>query len=69
MDLKKQNFIELLLKLPCSNRTEVYTNDEIEQRIQYMLALPQDRTERIRWQKLHQRFKILHYQTTKILFL
>ena len=36
MDLKKQNFIDSLLKLPSSNRTEVYTSVEIEQKILFM---------------------------------
>eukprot|EP00800_Vazella_pourtalesii_P011706 TRINITY_DN2821_c0_g1_i2.p1 TRINITY_DN2821_c0_g1~~TRINITY_DN2821_c0_g1_i2.p1 ORF type:complete len:470 (+),score=58.69 TRINITY_DN2821_c0_g1_i2:459-1868(+) len=70
MDLKKQNFIDSLLKLPSSNRTEVYTSVEIEQKILFMSdPIPQDRSGRIRWQRLHQRFKIVPYQTTKLLYL
>ena len=70
MDLRKQNFIESVLELPSSNRTEVYTNEEIEQKINCMYGpLPQDRAGRIRWQRLHQRFKIVTYQTTKLLYL
>ena len=53
MDLKKQNFIDSLLKLPSSNRTEVYTSVEIEQKILFMSdPIPQDRSGRIRWQRL-----------------
>ena len=70
MDPRKQKFIESLSKLPSSNCTEVYTNEEIEQRIQSMSGpLPQDRAGRIRWQRLRQRFKIVPYQTTKLLYL
>ena len=43
---------------------------EIEQRIQYIFGpLPQDIPRRICWQKLHQRFKVVPYQTTKLLYL
>ena len=48
----------------------MYTNEEIEQRIQYMSGpIPQDRAGSIRWQRLHQRFKIMPRQTTKLLYL
>ena len=70
MNPRKQKFIESLSKLPSSNRIEVYTNEEIEQRILSMSGpLPLDRAGRIRWQRLHQRFKIVPYQTTKLLYL
>ena len=70
MSNAKQIFIESLLKLPFSNRSELYTTLNISQKIDFMSTpIPNERSARIRWQRLHQRFKIVPYQSTRLLYL
>ena len=70
MDSAKQIFINSLSNLPSSNRSELYTKEEIAQKIELISGpVPTDRAGRIRIQRLHLRFKLVPCQGARLLYL
>ena len=68
--MTKQLFIDLLLSLPSNNRSTLYKSSEITEKMDFMSSpKPSGKAERIRWQRLQLRYKIVPYQAVRVLYL
>ena len=69
MDPRKQNFIDSVLKLRCSNRTGCTLMQRSSKKsyiyIYIYISEPilQNKTGQVHWKRMHQLFKTVHYQT------
>ena len=70
VNMTKQLFIDSLLSLPSNNRSTLYKTSDISEKMDFMSSpIPTDNAERIRWQRLHLRYKIIPYQSVRVLYL
>ena len=68
--MAKQEFIGEICSLPVTNRSELFSSADIHEKIAFMSnPVPQEHSSKLRWQRLHIRFKILPYQSVKVLYL
>ena len=66
--MAKQEFIGEICSLPVTNRS--FSSADIHEKIAFMSnPVPQEHSSKLRWQRLHIRFKILPYQSFKVLYL
>ena len=68
--MAKQEFIDNICSLPVRNRSELFSSVGIHDKITFMSdPEPQEHSSKLRWQRLRMRFKILPYQSVKVLYL
>ena len=68
--MAKQEFIGEICSIPVTNRSELFSSADIHEKIAFMSnPVPQEHSSKLRWQRLHIRFKILPYQSIKVLYL
>ena len=68
--MAKQAFLENIRSLPFTNRSELFSLVDIHNKITFMSdSIPEGHSSELRWQRLHARFKILPYQSWKVLYL
>ena len=68
--MAKQEFLETIRSLPMTNRSELFPSVDIMEKINIMSGpKPTEHSSLLRWQTLHSRFKILPYQSVRVLYL
>ena len=68
--MAKQEFLETIRSLPMTNRSELFSSVDIMEKINIMSGpKPTEHSSLLRWQRLHSRFKILPYQSVRVLYL
>ena len=68
--MAKQSFIDTLLNLHTTNRSALYSSADITDKILFMSTpVPTNKVVRHRWQRLHLRYKIVSYDSSKYLYL
>ena len=67
--MAKQEFLESISSLAVTNRSELFSLVDIHDKITFMSEPILEHSSKLRWQRLHARFKILPYQSWKVLYL
>ena len=68
--MAKQEFINHICSLQVTNRSELFSSVDIHEKITFMSdPAPQEHSSKLPWQRLRMRFKILPYQSVKVLYL
>ena len=68
--MAKQSFIDTLLNLHTTNRSALYSSADITDKILFMSTpVPTNKVFRHKWQRLHLRYKIVSYDSSKYLYL